>query len=173
MEAKGFLRSVGSEVSSDFAKNRTILSYEEYVAFFLQWPRHQARNAAQYLRDVMDHFGSEEIDHPAGRMRRFKLFDLTESERTKLREDGEKIDEDYSKKIIDANLDAESTKIANRRDVWMEQYGLMFGFIFVAFGCIAFLRTEQPLVLKITMAVILAFMLMIMFMKFGGCTGPR
>ncbi|MFN0062586.1 MAG: PrkA family serine protein kinase [Myxococcaceae bacterium] len=81
MEAKGFLKTVGEEVRNDFTKNRSILSYEEYVQLFLQWPKQQTRNAAQYLRDMMDHFGTELLEHPAGRLRRFKLFDLTEGER--------------------------------------------------------------------------------------------
>jgi serine protein kinase len=80
VDAKRFLQTVGSEVSQDFVKNRSILSFEEYMALFLQDPLRQARNAAQYLRDVMDYFGSEEISHPQGKIRRFKLFD---------REDGE------------------------------------------------------------------------------------
>jgi serine protein kinase len=81
VEAKRFLQVVGESVSTDFIKNRNILSYEEYMSLFLQDPRRQARNSAQYLRDVMEHFGTEEVRHPAGRMRRFKLFDLTEHER--------------------------------------------------------------------------------------------
>lgn len=103
-----------------------------------------------------------------------KMNDLSDSEREQIRKDGEKIDDDYAKKITDAKLDADSTKIANRRDVWMERYGLMFGFIFVSFGCIGYLRTEQPLVLKITAAVILAVMMIAMFGSFtGGCGGAR
>lgn len=82
MEAKRFLQVVGEAVSTDFIKNRNILSFEEYMSLFLQEPRRQARSSAQYLRDVMDHFGAEEVRHPAGgRLRRFKLFDLTERER--------------------------------------------------------------------------------------------
>ncbi len=81
MDAKRFLQSVGDAVSTDFVRNRNILSFEEYMGLFLQEPHRQARNAAQYLRDVMDHFGTELVSHPAGRLRRFKLFDLTEHER--------------------------------------------------------------------------------------------
>lgn len=104
-----------------------------------------------------------------------KMADLTDSDRNKLKEDRDKIDEDYAKKMSDAAADAEGTRIGNRRDVWMERYGLMFGFIFVAFGCIGYLRTEQPLILKIVMGFILAFMLMVMFGTFGvqGCVGGR
>ena len=102
-----------------------------------------------------------------------KPNDWTDAERTKMREDGEKIEEEYSKKIKDAALDAESTKISNRRDVWLETYGLMFGFLFVAFGCIGYLRSDQPLTLRIVAAVILGAMMLIMFGKFGGGCGGR
>ena len=81
MEAKRFLQTVGSAVSKDFVQNRSILSFEEYLALYLQNPDRQARNSAQYLRAAMDHFGTEEVPHPSGSMRRFKLFDLTESDR--------------------------------------------------------------------------------------------
>ena len=102
-----------------------------------------------------------------------KPSDLTDAERTKQREDSEKIAEDYAKKIKDAALDAENTKISNRRDVWMEMYGLMFGFLFVAFGCIGYLRSDQPLTLRIVAAVILGAMMLLMFTKFAGCSMPK
>ena len=75
MSAKDFLKEVGAVVSRDFLQNRSILSFEEYLELFLQGPHAQVRNAAQYLRDVLDHFGTEQVAHPAGKMRRFKLFD--------------------------------------------------------------------------------------------------
>jgi serine protein kinase len=81
VEAKRFLQLVGGEVTQDFVKNRSILSFEEYMTLFLQDPLRQARNAAQYLRDVMDYFGTEEVPHPVGKIRRFKLFDRVDGER--------------------------------------------------------------------------------------------
>ena len=81
MEAKRYLDIVGEVVTTDFVKNRSILSFEEYLSLFLQDPRRQARNAAQYLHDVMDHFGTEQVSHPRGKVRRFKLFDMTDGER--------------------------------------------------------------------------------------------
>ncbi|MET0402629.1 MAG: serine protein kinase PrkA [Cystobacter sp.] len=81
MEAKRYLKEVGAQVSDDFAKNRSILSFEEYLSLFMAEPRGQARNAAQYLRDVMDAFGTEIVPHPTGKARRFKVFDVPESER--------------------------------------------------------------------------------------------
>ena len=75
MDARRFLQDVGSTVSSDFAKNRTLLSFEEYLQLFSAAPRLQARNAAQYLKDAIDSFGSEQVSHPSGQVRRFKVFD--------------------------------------------------------------------------------------------------
>ena len=102
-----------------------------------------------------------------------KESEWSESEKKKIEEETPKIEAKYARLIEEAELDAERTRISNIRQVWFEQYGLMFGFILVSFGCIAFLRTEQVLVVKIVAAVILCFMMMIMFMKFGGCQGPR
>ncbi len=75
MDARKFLQTVGSEVSSDFEKNRSILSFEEYIALFGQAPRLQVRNASQYLKDAIDHFGTEQVPHPTGKIRRFRIFD--------------------------------------------------------------------------------------------------
>ncbi len=81
MEARRYLQDIGSQVSADFVKNRSILSFEEYVSLFFNDPRAQARNAAQYLHDVMDHYGTEQVPHPSGTIRRFKLFDVPSSDR--------------------------------------------------------------------------------------------
>lgn len=75
MDAQSYLKSVGEEVRSIFVRNRMILSFEEWIAAFLQDPRRHARSSAQYLRDALDHFGTYEIDAPAGARRRFRLFD--------------------------------------------------------------------------------------------------
>ena len=82
MSAKDFLKETGAVVSRDFLQDRSILSFEEYLELFLQGPHAQVRNSAQYLKDVLDHFGTAPVQHhPAGPMRRFKLFDLTDGER--------------------------------------------------------------------------------------------
>jgi len=76
MEARKLLSGLGTGVKNAFAENRSILSFEEYLDAFLEAPRRHARGAAQYLRDMMDHFGAEERDTPVGRVRRWLLFDL-------------------------------------------------------------------------------------------------
>jgi len=75
MDARRFLQDVGSTVSTEFSKNRTLLSFEEYLQLFGGAPKLQARNAAQYLKDAIDSFGTEQVAHPSGPIRRFKIFD--------------------------------------------------------------------------------------------------
>ncbi|HEX9052377.1 MAG TPA: serine protein kinase PrkA [Anaeromyxobacter sp.] len=76
MDARRWLSTVGTGVKGAFVENRSILSFEEYLAAFAEAPRLQARSSAQYLRDVLDHFGSEERETPVGRVRRWLAFDL-------------------------------------------------------------------------------------------------
>jgi serine protein kinase len=59
VDARRQLHDIGSAVSSDFVKNRSILSFEEYMQLFLASPGQQLRNAAQYLVDAIDFFGAE------------------------------------------------------------------------------------------------------------------
>ncbi len=70
MDARRWLSDVGTGVKGAFVENRSILSFEEYLQAFLEAPRLHARSSAQYLRDVLDHFGSEERETPIGRVRR-------------------------------------------------------------------------------------------------------
>ncbi len=75
-DARRYLGSVGGAVKTAYAEQRSLLSFEEYLEAFLASPRAFARNAAQYLRDVFDHYGSQEVSTPVGKVRRFRLFDL-------------------------------------------------------------------------------------------------
>jgi len=85
-----------------------------------------------------------------------------------------KTEEEYDKKIEAAMEDATSAKFSNIRSAYFDKYGQMFGFLFLAFGCIGYLRTEQALIMRIVAAVILAFMMMIMFTAgVGGCGGSK
>ncbi len=96
--------------------------------------------------------------------------ELNEDERKKYDEEAKKINEKYEKLIETAREDAAGTQISNIRSVWFDKYGQMFGFIFLAFGCIGYLRTEQPLILRIVAAVVLGLMLLMIFsLAVGGC----
>ena len=69
MDAASFLSGVGAGVKSAFGEQRSILSFAEYLDGFLQAPRLQARNAAQWLRDAILHFGTDELSTPVGALR--------------------------------------------------------------------------------------------------------
>jgi predicted Ser/Thr protein kinase len=69
------LTRIGEEIREAYARNQRVMSFAEYYSLALERPQMQARSAAQYLRDVFDHFGTEEVRHPRGPTQRWKLFD--------------------------------------------------------------------------------------------------
>ncbi|PID38576.1 MAG: serine protein kinase [Proteobacteria bacterium] len=74
-DAPARIKAIGDLVHDHFADNKRVLSFAEYMALVEQHPRRHLRNAAQYLVDMFDHYGTEEVRSPAGMVRRFKLFD--------------------------------------------------------------------------------------------------
>jgi len=76
MDARSLLDAVGNGVKAAFAERRSLLSFEEYLAAFLEAPRQQARNSAQWVRDAIEHLGVDEVATPVGRVRRYRLYDL-------------------------------------------------------------------------------------------------
>src|SRR5438132_5979212 len=71
----GLLTEISGEVREGYARNKRVLSFDEFVAQFAERPQQYARSAAQYVKDVFDHFGAEEVKTPRGTFRRWKLFD--------------------------------------------------------------------------------------------------
>ena len=70
------LVNIGQEVRDTFARNKRVMAFDEFYALFLQKPEQYARTAPQYLKDVFDHFGFEEVKTAShGPQRRWKLFD--------------------------------------------------------------------------------------------------
>jgi predicted Ser/Thr protein kinase len=69
------LTGIGNDIREGFTKNRRVMSFGEYFQLFCARPQQQIRNAAQYLRDVFDHFGTREVRHPRGTVTRWNLFD--------------------------------------------------------------------------------------------------
>ncbi len=87
----------------------------------------------------------------------------------KMMDEEKKISEEYLPKLIEAEQDAKATHTSNIRGKWSDRWGTMIGFVFVAFGCIGYLRTEQPpLVLRIVAAVILSVMMIVVFSSYSG-----
>src|SRR3569833_1366734 len=73
---KDSLAQIGQEVRDNYTRNKRVMSFDEFFHLFLSRPVQYARNAAQYLKDVFDHFGTEEIKTPRGTFTRWKLFDV-------------------------------------------------------------------------------------------------
>src|SRR5258706_5726628 len=70
------LSRIGQEVRETYARNKRVMSFDEFYALFLNKPEQYARTAAQYLKDVFEYFGAEEVKTAShGVMRRWKLFD--------------------------------------------------------------------------------------------------
>src|SRR5581483_2411248 len=80
-EPKDHLGRIGQEVRDTFMRNRRVMSFGEFFSLFESHPEQYSRNAAQYLKDVFDHFGTVEVKslrapHPGGSITRFRLFDV-------------------------------------------------------------------------------------------------
>src|SRR5258708_37045906 len=74
-DAKAWLTQTAGELRESFARNRRVMSFGEYFSLFGADAGRQVRSAAQYVRDVFDHFGTELVRTPRGVMTRWKLFD--------------------------------------------------------------------------------------------------
>ena len=64
-----YLKSVGDQVRRSFLANKTILAFQEYMEAFFEAPRVHARDAAQYIRDCFDYYGTEMVQRPSGSIR--------------------------------------------------------------------------------------------------------
>lgn len=78
---------------------------------------------------------------------------------------------EFKPKTDEASDDIRYAKIDQKRSIWWDRYGLMFGFVFLAFGCVGYIRGDQHLVVKIVGASILVAMMLFVFGSMGGC--PR
>jgi predicted Ser/Thr protein kinase len=70
------ISSVAESVERRFKAGRRVLSFSEYLELFATDPVRYARDASRYLRDVFDHYGTQQVVHPWGEFTRWKLFDL-------------------------------------------------------------------------------------------------
>ncbi len=75
MPATKLLHDLAADVRRTFVVNRRVLSFAEYFELFSAAPQTHARNAAQYLLDAVEYFGTEEVLDPAGKRTRYRLFD--------------------------------------------------------------------------------------------------
>src|SRR5262249_37048987 len=70
------LDKIAATVESRFKEGRRVLSFQEYLELFATNPGRFARDAARYMRDMFDFYGTTQIERPWGTLTRFKLFDL-------------------------------------------------------------------------------------------------
>ncbi len=70
------LYALFDEERERFQTARRVLSFDEYLALFSASPQRYARDAARYLRDMFDHYGTVTVEKPYGKFVHWKLFDL-------------------------------------------------------------------------------------------------
>jgi serine protein kinase len=70
------LERIGARVRDRFEAEKRVLSFSEYLEEFQQHPFRHSRDAARYLRDCFDYYGSYDAPRPYGKVQRFRLFDL-------------------------------------------------------------------------------------------------
>ncbi len=75
-DLKGELERIGARVKERFEADKRVLSFGEYLDEFAAHPWRHTRDAARYLRDCFDFYGSYEVSHARGKVQRFRLFDL-------------------------------------------------------------------------------------------------
>ena len=84
LSAQEVLNSIDQAVKKEFEANRRILTFDEYNTLLGEKPECQTRGSAQYLADMMDHFGKTPLGSPgllhgdgaaAIETHRFNLFD--------------------------------------------------------------------------------------------------
>ncbi|EYF07916.1 PrkA family serine protein kinase [Chondromyces apiculatus] len=70
------LDAIASTMERRFNEERRVLSFQQYLELFASDPIRQGRDAARYVRDMFDHYGTRKVKRPWGELTRFNLFDL-------------------------------------------------------------------------------------------------
>ncbi|HEX9297427.1 MAG TPA: serine protein kinase PrkA [Polyangiaceae bacterium] len=74
--ALAHLEKIATTVESRFREGRRVLSFQEYLELFATDPVRFSRDAARYMRDMFDFYGTSQIERPWGTLTRYRLFDL-------------------------------------------------------------------------------------------------
>jgi serine protein kinase len=74
--ARSELARIAESLREKYAAGRRVLSFPDYVELFAEDPVRYGRDAATYVRDMFDHYGTTRAARPWGAVRRFTLFDL-------------------------------------------------------------------------------------------------
>jgi predicted Ser/Thr protein kinase len=70
------LDTIAASMERRFKEERRVLSFQQYLELFASDPVRYGRDAARYVRDMFDHFGTRPVKRPWGELTRFCLFDL-------------------------------------------------------------------------------------------------
>ncbi|MDI3291041.1 serine protein kinase PrkA [Polyangium sp. 15x6] len=70
------LSNLVTSMQRRFQTGRRLLSFQEYLELFASDPTCHGRDAARYVRDMFDHFGTYPVKRPWGECTRYRLFDL-------------------------------------------------------------------------------------------------
>jgi len=75
MQPTDALAELGASLKDEFGRKKRVLSFAEYFALFWEAPHIHARNAARYLVDAFEYYGSYTCERPWGEETRYRLFD--------------------------------------------------------------------------------------------------
>ncbi|MBK9070087.1 MAG: hypothetical protein IPL79_03640 [Myxococcales bacterium] len=70
-----WLLQVGNSMREEFADTRRVLTFAAYLDLASSQPTRHIRDAARYVLDCLDYFGTYEVTTPRGSETRYKLFD--------------------------------------------------------------------------------------------------
>ena len=70
------LDKIAATLEQRFKEGRRVLSFSQYLELFASDPARHGRDAARYVRDMFDHYGTHVIQKPWGQVTRYALFDL-------------------------------------------------------------------------------------------------
>src|SRR6187431_245583 len=71
------LGEISAEIQEAYDKERRLLSFDEYLEVFQENPGRQLRDAATYLRDMLEHYGTVPSARPWGNETRYRVFEQT------------------------------------------------------------------------------------------------
>jgi serine protein kinase len=73
---RGRLGEVVESVRARFGAQRHVLSFSDFLALVEADPERYSRDAARYVLDAVEHFGSYDVERAWGAQRRYRVFDL-------------------------------------------------------------------------------------------------
>lgn len=71
----GLLQQGIEQHRQKFLTEKSLLSFQEYLDIVAETPQVQLRDAARYIRDCFDHYGTQTLHRPYGQLLRYRLFD--------------------------------------------------------------------------------------------------